>query len=45
MRAAPFYCPYCGETDLEPNGEDAGDFYCNSCDRRFTLSFRGLGAE
>lgn len=42
MRATPFYCPYCGEESLEPVGESAG-FYCGSCDRRFELSFTGLG--
>ena len=41
-RAVPFYCPYCGETTLEPVGE-RGEWYCHSCDRRFALSFKGLG--
>lgn len=44
MRAAPFYCPYCGEETIEPMGESNG-FYCASCDRRFELSFKGLGEE
>ena len=43
MRAAPFYCPYCGETDLEPSGDEAGGFHCATCDRRFELKFKGLG--
>lgn len=43
MRAAPFFCPYCGEEDLEPVGEGAGEFHCASCDRRFVLTFGGLG--
>ena len=42
MRAAPFYCPYCGEEELQPVGEHGG-WYCTSCDRRFTLKFEGLG--
>ena len=42
QRAAPFYCPYCGEGSLEPFG-GAGGFYCESCDRRFELTFTGLG--
>ena len=42
MRAAPFYCPYCAEEELEPFGEPGG-YYCNSCNRRFTLKFLGLG--
>jgi transcription elongation factor Elf1 len=43
MRAAPFYCPYCGETDLVPDGDEAGSFHCETCDRRFQLKFVGLG--
>lgn len=43
MRAAPFYCPYCGEEDLEPIGEEAGEFHCASCDRHFVLRFGGVG--
>ena len=42
MRAAPFCCPYCAEEELEPIGEP-GEYYCNSCDRRFRLKFLGLG--
>jgi transposase-like protein len=41
MRAAPFYCPYCGEQELEPFGERSG-YVCNSCDRSFELKFIGL---
>ena len=44
MRALPFYCPYCAEQTLEPL-ERTGAYYCASCDRRFTLTFDGLGAE
>ena len=42
LRAVPFYCPYCAEESLEPIGESRG-YYCGSCDRRFELSFLGLG--
>ena len=42
QRAAPFYCPYCGEESLEPIGE-RNSFYCASCDRRFELTFVGVG--
>jgi transposase-like protein len=45
MRAAPFYCPYCGEEDLEPTGDEAGGYHCASCDRRFKVRFVGLGPE
>ena len=43
-RAVPFYCPYCSEQSLEPVG-DAGAYYCDSCDRRFSVRFLGLGLE
>lgn len=42
VRAAPFYCPYCGEQSIEPLGEEK-KWYCGSCDRRFEVSFLGLG--
>lgn len=42
MRAVPFYCPYCAEQSIEPTG-DGAELYCESCDRRFEVSFKGLG--
>src|SRR5256885_7550591 len=27
-RAAPFYCPYCGDEDLRPFGERHGEWRC-----------------
>lgn len=42
VRAVPFYCPYCGEETLRPDG-DHGSYYCETCDRRFELRFNGLG--
>jgi transposase-like protein len=44
-RAAPFYCPYCGEEDLEPYEERGGGWYCRACARAFTLKFLGIGAR
>jgi transposase-like protein len=41
-RAAPFYCPYCGDEDLRPAGEKAGSFDCRSCARRFELRYVGI---
>ncbi|MDQ3878402.1 MAG: DpnI domain-containing protein [Actinomycetota bacterium] len=41
VHAAPFYCPYCGEEQLEPYGSRGG-YLCNSCDRSFELKFLGL---
>lgn len=42
-RAAPFYCPYCGEEDLEPL-EQEGAWFCRDCVRSFQLKFLGVGA-
>lgn len=36
MIAVPFYCPFCGESDIRP-AEPSG-WWCESCDRRFQLS-------
>lgn len=40
-RAQPFYCPYCGETDLYP-AEAQGEYHCAICDRVWRLSYKGL---
>ena len=42
-RAAPFYCPYCGEEDFVPYGDEPGGYLCNSCTRYWALRFIGLG--
>ncbi|MFD0905801.1 Insertion element protein [Actinomadura sediminis] len=42
-RMAPFYCPYCGEENLEPR-EGAGSWFCPDCVRSFGLKFLGVGA-
>jgi len=42
-RAVPFYCPYCGEEDLEPQGSADGEWHCRSCTRSFQLRFAGIG--
>ena len=41
-RAQPFYCPFCGEQDFVPDGDEPGRFLCNSCDRYFVVRFDGL---
>ncbi|HEX2178998.1 MAG TPA: Insertion element protein [Actinomycetota bacterium] len=41
-RAQPFYCPYCGEQDFVPV-DQPGQFYCESCNRRFEVKMLGLG--
>ncbi len=38
-RQVPFYCPYCGEEDLRPASEQAGDWECLACARGFQLRF------
>ena len=48
QRAAPFYCPYCGDENLRPydpgEGEAAphGTWECRGCARVFTVKFVGL---
>ncbi|WP_328563363.1 hypothetical protein [Streptomyces coelicoflavus] len=44
-RAAPFYCPYCGDEDLRPGEEGHGAWECGSCNRAFQLKFLGLLAR
>ncbi|WP_049565111.1 hypothetical protein [Streptomyces sp. SBT349] len=44
-RAAPFYCPYCGDEDLRPNEEGPGAWECAACNRAFRLAFLGLLAR
>ncbi|MGW2327815.1 hypothetical protein ACWC5C_18845 [Streptomyces sp. NPDC001700] len=44
-RAAPFYCPYCGDEDLRPSEEGHGSWECASCNRAFRLAFLGLLAK
>ncbi|AEW97093.1 MULTISPECIES: hypothetical protein [Streptomycetaceae] len=41
-RAAPFYCPYCGDEDLRPSPEGHGAWECGACNRAFRLAFIGL---
>jgi hypothetical protein len=44
-RAAPFYCPYCGDEDLRPSEAGHGAWECAACARAFQLKFLGLLAE
>ncbi|MET8997479.1 Insertion element protein [Amycolatopsis sp. Hca4] len=39
-RAAPYYCPYCGDEDLRP--EENGGWLCSACRRVFSVKFLGL---
>jgi transposase-like protein len=44
-RAAPMYCPYCGEEDLRPSEEGHGAWECHGCARVFSVKFLGLLAS
>lgn len=33
----PFFCPYCGESDIVPYGERDGGWRCESCLRAFAV--------
>ena len=44
-RAAPFYCPYCGDEDLRPFGEQHGEWRCGACQRVFRLELRRRGGR
>ena len=41
-RQVPFFCPYCGEEALAPDGPQAGDWACGACARAFQLRFRAV---
>lgn len=41
-RAQPFYCPYCGEEDFVPFGDEPGRYLCHSCQRHYAVRFVGL---
>jgi transposase-like protein len=43
QRAVPFYCPYCGDEDLQPYSERHGEWWCQSCRRAFSLRMLGIG--
>ena len=44
-RAAPMYCPYCGEDVIRPWGDDPqahADWRCEACLRVFSVRYKGL---
>ena len=41
-RAAPQYCPYCGDEDLRPEPTTHRAWHCRSCARVFEVAFVGL---
>jgi ribosomal protein L37AE/L43A len=42
QRAAPQYCPYCGDEDLRPEPTSHRAWHCRACARVFEVSFIGL---
>jgi ribosomal protein L37AE/L43A len=42
QRAAPQYCPYCGDEDLRPDTSSRRSWNCRACARVFEVSFVGL---
>ena len=44
-RAAPFYCPYCGDEDLRMFGQTHGEWRCGACRRVFGLRYVGIAAD
>ena len=48
-RAAPMYCPYCGEDTIRPfcDDPDSGhaDWRCESCLRAFSVRYKGLTGQ
>lgn len=41
-RAAPQYCPYCGEEQIRPWGESHAEWRCEDCLRVFEVRYKGL---
>ncbi len=43
-RAVPMYCPYCGEDEIRPWGQDTAsrDWRCEACLRVFVVRYKGL---
>jgi ribosomal protein L37AE/L43A len=41
-RAAPQYCPYCGDEDLRPEPTSHRAWHCRACTRVFEVTFVGL---
>jgi transposase-like protein len=39
--APPFYCPYCGDEDIRPHGEEPAGYRCSSCLRVWSLRLIG----
>ena len=42
--APPFFCPYCGEEEIRPDGDQHGQWKCEACLRVWTLRLIGTVA-
>ncbi len=40
-----FHCPYCGEEDLTPHGDDPPGWHCGACLRAFSVRLIGTGVN
>ena len=40
-----FYCPYCGDEDLSPYGDEATGWHCGACLRTFSVHLTGTGVS
>jgi len=40
-----FHCPYCGEEDLTPHGDDPPGWHCAACLRAFSVRLIGTGVN
>ena len=39
----PFHCPYCGDEEISPHGEQADAWHCAACLRAFTVRLIATG--
>ena len=39
----PFHCPYCGDEELTPYGEQSDGWRCGACLRAFTVRLIATG--
>jgi len=40
-----FYCPYCGDEELSPHGDEPPEWHCASCLRTFSVQLTGTGVN
>ena len=42
---SPFHCPYCGDEELTPYGEQSDGWRCGACLRAFTVRLIATGVQ